>query len=265
MGRTPTLQTERMTPLLSIRSLSKRFGAHTVLDSVDLDLGEGEIVSIIGASGSGKTTLLRCVNLLEEFDAGEITLDGSPIGYRTGNGRRTRLGEAALTRQRQRMGMVFQSYNLFPHLTAGGNIMLGLTKVRGMPRQEARAVASEWLSRVGLKDRIDHYPGQLSGGQQQRVAIARAFAMSPRLVLLDEITSALDPELVQEVLQTIRSLAGQGTAMLIVTHEMRFARDTSDRLVFMADGKVAESGKPKSLFENPRTGRLKDFLRNANI
>ena len=254
-----------MSPLLSIRALCKRFGKHTVLDQVELDLEDGEIVSIIGASGSGKTTLLRCINLLEEFDSGEIMLDGATIGYRTQNGKRTRLGEGALTKQRQRMGMVFQSYNLFPHLTAGGNIMLGLTKVRGLARQEAKAKASEWLARVGLEERIDHYPNQLSGGQQQRVAIARAFAMSPRLVLLDEITSALDPELVQEVLQTIKSLAGQGTAMLIVTHEMRFARDTSDRLIFMADGKVAETGKPKKLFADPQTKRLRDFLKNANI
>ena len=254
-----------MNRLLTIRSLVKRYGSHTVLDDVDLDLHEGEIVSIIGASGSGKTTLLRCVNLLEDFDAGEIQLDGSAIGYRSEGGRRSRYGESTLARQRQKMGMVFQAYNLFPHLTAGGNIMLGLTRVRGMARAEARAIAVEWLGRVGLENRIDHYPSQLSGGQQQRVAIARAFAMAPRLVLLDEITSALDPELVQEVLQTIRSLAGQGTAMLIVTHEMRFARDTSDRLVFMADGKVAETGKPKSLFEAPQTKRLKEFLRNANV
>jgi polar amino acid transport system ATP-binding protein len=222
-------------------------------------------MSIIGSSGSGKTTLLRCVNLLEEFEEGEILLDGRAIGYRTDNGRRRRLRESELARQRAKTGMVFQSFNLFPHLTALGNITLGLTKVRRLDKSTARQQAMNWLERVGLETRAQHYPHQLSGGQQQRVAIARALAMNPRLMLLDEITSALDPELVQEVLQTIRLLAQEGTTMLIVTHEMRFARDISDRAVFMDSGEVAEEGPAKSLFSEPRSPRLKDFLRNAGI
>src|SRR4051794_40991427 len=196
-----------MTALLAIRGLGKRFGANQILKNVNLDLAEGEVVSIIGSSGSGKTTLLRCVNLLEEFEEGEILLDGVPIGYRVDHGRRRRLRESELASQRSKTGMVFQSFNMFPHLSALGNVMLGLTKVRHMERQAARDHALAWLSRVGLADRAGHYPSELSGGQQQRVAIARALAMNPRLVLLDEITSALDPELVQEVLQTIRVLA----------------------------------------------------------
>jgi len=250
--------------LLAIRGLIKHFGANEILKGVDLDVNKGEVVSIIGSSGSGKTTLLRCVNLLEEFDGGEITLDGTSIGYVNRNGARRRLGERELARQRAMTGMVFQSFNLFPHLTALGNVTLGLLKVRHMPRQEARDHALSWLNRVGLADRSDHLPSQLSGGQQQRVAIARALAMDPKLVLLDEITSALDPELVGEVLSTIKALAEEGTTMLIVTHEMRFARDVSKRVVFMDGGKIAEAGPPAELFGNPQTQRLRDFLGKAS-
>jgi polar amino acid transport system ATP-binding protein len=254
-----------MTKLLSIRNLSKRFGQTQVLKNVSLELTEGEVMAIIGASGSGKTTLLRCVNLLEEFEEGEIFLDGEAIGYRTENGGRRRLREGELARQRARTGMVFQSFNLFPHLTALGNVTLGLRKVRKLEKTAARAQAMGWLARVGLETRADHYPHELSGGQQQRVAIARALAMNPRLMLLDEITSALDPELVQEVLQTIKSLAQEGMTMLIVTHEMRFARDISDRAVFMESGEIAENGPAKSLFLQPRTKRLKEFLRSSGL
>jgi polar amino acid transport system ATP-binding protein len=254
-----------MTKLLSIRNLCKRFGQTQVLKNVSLELAEGEVMAIIGASGSGKTTLLRCVNLLEEFEEGEIFLDGEAIGYRNENGGRRRLRESELARQRARTGMVFQSFNLFPHLTALGNVTLGLRKVRKLDKATARAQAMSWLARVGLEARSGHYPHELSGGQQQRVAIARALAMSPRLILLDEITSALDPELVQEVLQTIKSLAQEGTTMLIVTHEMRFARDISDRAVFMESGEIAEEGPAKSLFLQPRTRRLKEFLRNSGL
>jgi polar amino acid transport system ATP-binding protein len=251
--------------LLTIQNLSKSFGKTAVLKGVDLDVDRGEVVSIVGSSGSGKTTLLRCVNLLEDFDAGAIILDSVSIGYVTKNGVRRRLPERELARQRAMTGMVFQSFNLFPHLTALGNVTLGLLKVRHMPRPAARERAVEWLNRVGLADRADHHPSQLSGGQQQRVAIARALAMDPKLVLLDEITSSLDPELVGEVLATIKSLAQDGTTMLIVTHEMRFARDVSSRVVFMDGGLIAEQGKPDELFSRPKAARLQEFLGKSGI
>jgi polar amino acid transport system ATP-binding protein len=253
-----------VTALLAER-VSKRYGDIVALDEVSLEVHQGECLALIGESGSGKTTLLRCVNLLEDFDGGEIVLDGLAIGYTTVNGRRRRLGERELARQRAMTGMVFQSFNLFPHLTAAGNVMLGLVKVRRMARAEAKTLAMEWLTRVGLAGHAAQLPGQLSGGQQQRVAIARALAMNPKLVLLDEITSALDPELVGEVLGTIRSLAQEGTTMLIVTHEMRFARDVSHRVVFMDAGRIAEQGPPEKLFRAPRSPRLKEFLGKAAL
>ncbi len=253
-----------MDPVLTIRGLEKSFGQHRILVGVDLDVFPSDVVSIIGASGSGKTTLLRCIDLLEEFDAGEVRLDGEPLGYRVTNDRRRRLSGRELARQRARIGMVFQSYNLFPHLTALRNVMLGLTKVRGIPTAEARSRAEHWLDRVGLAERRGHYPSALSGGQQQRVAIARALAMEPRLLLLDEVTSALDPELVQEVLLTIRGLAEAGTTMLIVTHEMRFARQVSTRTVFMDSGAIVEDGKPDDIFGAPKARRLAEFLANVS-
>jgi polar amino acid transport system ATP-binding protein len=254
-----------MEPILTISDLVKSFGSHAILRGVGLDVFAGDVVSIIGASGSGKTTLLRCVDLLEEFEGGAIRLDGAELGYRSEpNGRRVRLPGRVLARQRSHIGMVFQSYNLFPHLTALRNVMLGLTKVRGLPAAEARTRAEAWLDRVGLAERRDHYPSALSGGQQQRVAIARALAMEPRLLLLDEVTSALDPELVQEVLLTVRSLAEAGMTMLIVTHEMRFARQVSTRAVFMHDGAILEQGPPAELFGRPQAPRLIDFLSNAS-
>jgi polar amino acid transport system ATP-binding protein len=255
-----------MEPILTISRLEKSFGSHPILRGVDLEVGPGDVVSIIGASGSGKTTLLRCVDLLEDFDSGENRLDGESLGYRirTGGGRH-RLPGRDLARQRSRIGMVFQSYNLFPHLSAVRNVMLGLTKVRRLPEAVARGIAEDWLARVGLADRREHYPSALSGGQQQRVAIARALAMEPRLLLLDEITSALDPELVEEVLTTVRALAEAGTTMLIVTHEMRFARQVSSRAVFMDAGVIAEEGPPEEVFGRPRTPRLKAFLRNTRV
>jgi polar amino acid transport system ATP-binding protein len=253
----------RMPPLLEIKNLHKRFHGVEVLKGVDLSLREKEVVSIIGSSGSGKTTLLRCVNLLEEFEDGEIVLDGESIGYRNAGGRRRRLPDRELSRQRAMTGMVFQGFHLFPHLTAAGNVMLGLLKVRRMDRSGARALAEKWLAKVGLAQRADHFPSQLSGGQQQRVAIARALAMNPKLVLLDEVTSALDPELVQEVLQTVRALAGEGATLLIVTHEMRFARDVSHRVVFMEQGRIAEEGPPADIFGAPKSSRLAEFLRSS--
>jgi polar amino acid transport system ATP-binding protein len=252
-----------MRVLLEIKALTKRFDDLEVLKGVDLDVHQGEVVSIIGSSGSGKTTLLRCVNLLEDYDGGEILLDGEAMGYRMDGQRRRRLSDRELSRQRAMIGMVFQAFNLFPHLTALGNVTLGLIQVKGMARAEASALAAEWLERVGLAARAGHYPSQLSGGQQQRVAIARALAMNPKLVLLDEITSALDPELVQEVLQTVKAIVGAGATLLIVTHEMRFARDVSDRVVFMEAGRIAEVGPPADIFGRPRSTRLAEFLRSS--
>jgi polar amino acid transport system ATP-binding protein len=220
-------------PILTIRGLTKSFGARAVLRGVDLDVFAGDVVSIIGASGSGKTTLLRCIDLLEDYQGGEILLDGEPLGFATSGSRRQRL-------------------------------MLGLTKVRRIPREEARSIAERWLDRVGLAAHRDHYPSALSGGQQQRVAIARALSMDPRLLLLDEVTSALDPELVQEVLVTIRALAEAGTTMLIVTHEMRFARQVSSRVVFMDGGAIVEDGAPEDIFGAPKAERLKAFLANVS-
>jgi len=247
-------------PLVRVRALEKSFGSNKVLNGVDLDVPKGDVVAVIGASGSGKTTLLRCVNLLETYDAGSIQVDGVEIGYRDTNGRRRSRGERELARIRADIGMVFQLFNLFPHLTARENVMLGLLKVRRLRRQEARERAEHWLTRVGLADRMDNLPSQLSGGQQQRVGIARAVAMEPKLLLLDEVTSALDPELVGEVLQVVRKLADDGMTMLVVTHEMTFARDVGSRLVFMDGGKKAEEGPPRELLRNPQSQRLKSFL-----
>ncbi|MBN9449571.1 MAG: amino acid ABC transporter ATP-binding protein, partial [Bosea sp.] len=211
--------------LLQATNVRKHFGEIEVLKGIDLTVKQGQVVSLIGASGSGKTTFLRCVNLLEEHDGGEILLDGDPIGYRMVGGTRKRLSETKISAQRARIGMVFQQFNLFPHLTAGQNVMLGLTKVQGKSAAEAKEIAEHWLGRVGLAERRDHYPYQLSGGQQQRVAIARAVAMQPRLLLFDEVTSALDPELVAEVLGVMQALAESGMTMLLVSHEMLFVRE----------------------------------------
>jgi len=253
-----------MTPILTIRGLTKSFGPNRILRGVDFEVFPADVVAIIGASGSGKTTLLRCVDLLEEFEAGEIRLDGEELGYRQSGSRRVRLPGRQLAMQRARIAMVFQSYNLFPHLTALGNVMIGLTRVQHKPKAEARAIAETWLDRVGLAERRNHHPSALSGGQQQRVAIARALAMEPRLLLLDEVTSALDPELVQEVLLTIRRLAEAGTTMLIVTHEMRFARQVSTRTVFMDQGAILEQGPPEQIFGSPKSARLGEFLANVS-
>jgi polar amino acid transport system ATP-binding protein len=246
--------------LLQIRGLEKWFGDLKVFEDVDLDVNTGEVVSIIGASGSGKTTLLRCINLLEAFQAGSILLDGSLVGYHEVNGKRKRLSERVIARQRLLTGMVFQQFNLFPHMTALGNVSLGLTKVKKLPRAEAEQEAVRWLERVGLGDKIKTRPSQLSGGQQQRVAIARAVAMNPKILLFDEPTSALDPELVGEVLSVIKQLAADGATMVIVTHEMRFACEVSDKVVFMDKGRVAAIGTPVEIFEERKSNRLKEFL-----
>ena len=248
------------TPLLSARNVHKRFGAVEVLNGIDLDITRGQVVALIGASGSGKTTFLRCVNMLEEYHDGEIVLDGERIGYTTTPAGRRRLPERAIVAQRGRIGIVFQGYNLFPHLTAEQNVTLGLVKVQGKSKAEARDIAARWLERVGLADRRGHYPYQLSGGQQQRVAIARAVAAEPKLMLFDEVTSALDPELVSEVLDVMRSLAESGMTMLVVSHEMLFVNAVATHVVFMEQGRIAEQGTPDALFRNPESERLRNFL-----
>jgi polar amino acid transport system ATP-binding protein len=251
--------------LLEIQGLRKQYGPVEVLKGVDCTMKQGEVISIIGSSGSGKTTMLRCINMLEEFQGGRIVLDGQEIGYvETASGRR-RKSEKEIARQRAMTGMAFQQFNLFPHMTAAQNVMLGLVKVKKMKHDEARASAEKWLERVGLAERANNYPGQLSGGQQQRVAIARAIAMNPQLMLFDEVTSALDPELVGEVLQVIKGLATEGMSMLLVTHEMRFAYEVSTRVIFMNKGVIAEEGDPKEMFIKPKTERLAEFLKSSSF
>jgi polar amino acid transport system ATP-binding protein len=247
--------------VVSIRGLGKSFGANRVLTGIDLDVHRGEVVAIIGPSGSGKTTLLRCVNALETYEEGSLRLDGKEVAYvEDATGRRRRRKEGELSAIRTETGMVFQMFYLFPHLTAAENVMLGLRKVRGKSKPQARAIAEQWLFRVGLADKFDSYPAQLSGGQQQRVGIARAVAMEPKVLLLDEITSALDPELVGEVLAVVRKLAKDGMTMLLVTHEMSFAREVSDLVVFMDAGKIVIKDSPANVLENPKHERLKAFL-----
>lgn len=251
--------------ILNIQNLHKRYGQLEVLKGVDLEVDRGEVISIIGSSGSGKTTLLRCINLLEEFEDGSIHLMGEEIGYRLQGGKRRPLSPRVRARQRSMTGMAFQQFNLFPHMTALGNVTLGLTKTLGKSKDEAVAIAERWLDRVGMLERKGHYPSQLSGGQQQRVAIARAIAMEPQLMLFDEVTSALDPELVNEVLGTIKDLAGDGMTMVLVTHEMRFAYEVSSRVIFMNGGQIAEQGNPKTMFHAPQTTRLSDFLASSSF
>ena len=249
-------------PLIEITDLSKRFGRLTALRDVSLDVAQGEVVAVIGPSGSGKTTLLRCINVLESFDAGEVRLEGTPIGYIIGrDGRRRRQPERDIAKARAAIGMAFQSFNLFPHMTVLRNVMVAPVRIKRLPRDTAEATARALLHRVGLSDKLDAYPRQLSGGQQQRVAIARALAMEPKAMLFDEVTSALDPELVGEVLTVLRQLAEAGMTMVIVTHEMQFARDVADRIVFMASGAIVEQGPPQRIFNDPQSDRLKAFLR----
>ncbi len=252
-------------PILEVRNLHKSFGDVEILKGIDLDMAKGDVVCIIGSSGSGKTTLLRCLNMLEDFQQGSVRIDGQPIGYAEKDGRRVRFKAAEIAKQRALTGMAFQQFNLFPHMTALQNVTLGLIKAKRLPRDEAVGIAERWLDRVGMLHRRDHYPSQLSGGQQQRVAIARAIAMAPKLMLFDEVTSSLDPELVGEVLLTIKDLANDGMTMLLVTHEMRFAYDVADRIVFMDAGLVAEEGPPKDVFNAPKSKRLAEFLRSTSF
>jgi polar amino acid transport system ATP-binding protein len=251
---------EPSTPVVRIRGLTKSFGGTQVLKGVDLDVGRGEVIAVIGSSGSGKTTLLRCINFLEEYDGGSIKVDGEEVGFREAGGRRRRRPERELSRLRADTAMVFQMFNLFPHLTAVENVTLGLRKVRGLPKAEAAETARRWLARVGLAEKIDSLPSQLSGGQQQRVGIARAVAMNPKVLLLDEITSALDPELVGEVLDVVLELAEEGRTMILVTHEMGFAREVASRVVFIDKGRIEAEGPPAALLDDPSNERLRAFL-----
>jgi len=248
--------------MIEVRELSKRYGTLHVLKGMNFAVAKGEVVVVLGPSGSGKSTLLRCINLLEEFDDGEIRIDDDTIGYRLdAQGRRTRRSEVENARLREQVGMVFQSFNLFPHRTALQNVMMGPVQVRGIRRQQAAQLAHALLAKVGLSDKAGEYPARLSGGQQQRVAIARSLAMQPKVMLFDEVTSALDPELVGEVLRVIRQLAQEGMTMVIVSHEIPFARDVADRIVFMDQGVIVEEGPPTRLLTDPASPRLKLFLR----
>ena len=240
-----------MAPIVRIQGLRKSYGTHEVLKGIDLEVQRGEVIAIIGKSGSGKSTLLRCVNGLEVFQQGTLEVDGQPL----------KQGDAkAMRALRQHVGMIFQSFNLFPHLTVGKNVMLAPTLVKKTAGVEAEARARKLLQRVGLGEKFEAWPDQLSGGQQQRVAIARALAMQPSVMLCDEITSALDPELVGEVLKVVESLAEEGMTLLMVTHEMNFARKVADRVVFMHAGRIHEMGPPQTLFSAPQTAELQQFL-----
>jgi len=251
-------------PMLEISGISKRFGAVEVLRDVSLSVAPGEVVVVIGPSGSGKTTLLRCINLLEDYERGTITVDGEPIGYRREGKDRVRMSGRDIAAARAKVGMVFQSFNLFPHMSVLQNIVAAPVRVKGVPRARAEARARELLAMVGLSDKAGEYPVRLSGGQQQRVAIARALAMDPKIMLFDEVTSALDPELVGEVLAAMQQLAQGGMTMVVVTHEMSFARDIADRIVFIDDGVIVEEGKPDEILFTPRTDRVRAFLKRYN-
>nr|MBO6295428.1 amino acid ABC transporter ATP-binding protein [Schwartzia sp. (in: firmicutes)] len=234
--------------MISVRNLRKSFGSVEVLKGVNLDIAEKEVVVIIGPSGSGKSTLLRCINYLEEPTSGEIVVDGM------------KLGETDINKVRAEVGMVFQRFNLYPHMTVMDNITLAPMKVRGIARGEAENIAVALLAKVGLADRAAAYPEQLSGGQQQRVAIARALAMKPKVMLFDEPTSALDPEMVKEVLEVMKDLAREGMTMAVVTHEMGFAREVGDRVLFVDQGMILEQGTPDEIFSRPKEARMKEFL-----
>ncbi|MEU1386379.1 MULTISPECIES: amino acid ABC transporter ATP-binding protein [unclassified Nonomuraea] len=246
--------------MVKIESVRKRFGQLEVLRGVSLDVPAGGVVCVVGPSGSGKSTLLRCVNRLETIDAGRVWVDGKLMGFSEQGGKLHLLRPDELCRQRQEIGMVFQRFHLFPHMTALENVMEGPCTVKRLSKAKAAERARTLLDRVGLADRAGHYPRQLSGGQQQRVAIARSLAMDPKLMLFDEPTSALDPELVQEVLQVMRDLAASGMTMIVVTHEMGFAREAGDHLVFIDDGVIVEEGPPREVLSAPRHERTRAFL-----
>src|SRR2546421_1936362 len=246
--------------MVKAEAVHKRFGRLEVLKGVSLEVQPGEVVCMIGASGSGKSTFLRCINHLERIDAGRLSVDGRLVGYRQSGDKIYELRDAEVCRERSEIGMVFQRFNLFGHMTAMENVIEAPVRVKKVKKNEAAQRAQELLERVGLADKLDSYPAQLSGGQQQRVAIARALAMEPKLMLFDEPTSALDPELVGDVLDVMRQLAKDGMTMIVVTHEIGFAREAGDTVVFMDEGVVVETGEPRAVFANPREERTKAFL-----
>ncbi|MER5846311.1 amino acid ABC transporter ATP-binding protein [Streptomyces sp. NPDC002012] len=248
------------TPMVHAEGVRKHFGKVSVLRGIDLTVERGRVCCLLGPSGSGKSTFLRCINHLEKIDGGSLSVDGAPVGYRQQANRLYELKEREIARARRDIGMVFQRFNLFPHMTALENVMEAPVKVAGVTRAEARADALRLLDRVGLADRAERYPAQLSGGQQQRVAIARALAMKPKLMLFDEPTSALDPELVGEVLDVMRQLAAEGMTMVVVTHEIGFAREVADTAVFMDGGVVVEAGDPRQVLGDPQQERTRTFL-----
>jgi len=246
--------------MVKAKDLHKRFGRLEVLKGISLQVAPGEVMCLIGPSGSGKSTLLRCVNHLEKINRGRLWVDGKLVGYKEAGGKLYELPEPQIARHRADVGMVFQRFNLFPHMTAIQNVIEAPIRVKKTRKREALTRGQELLERVGLADKVDEYPARLSGGQQQRVAIARALAMDPKLMLFDEVTSALDPELVKEVLDVMRELARMGMTMIVVTHEMGFARDVADEVVFMDEGTVVERGKPADVLDSPREERTKRFL-----
>ena len=246
--------------LVQVEGIYKKFSTNWVLKNVSLEVAAGEVVCIIGPSGSGKSTLLRCINHLETIDAGRLLVDGQLIGYRQQGDKLFELSAKEATRQRREIGMVFQKFNLFSHLTALENVIEAPIRVLSKSKDEAVAEAVDLLNQVGLGEKLDSYPSQLSGGQQQRVAIARALAMKPKLMLFDEPTSALDPELVGEVLSVIRNLAEDGMTLVIVTHEIGFAKEVADRVIFMDEGQIVETGSPDQILTNPKEQRTRDFI-----
>ncbi|WP_311776692.1 amino acid ABC transporter ATP-binding protein [Trueperella abortisuis] len=249
-----------MNNMVEVRDVHKFFGDLHVLKGVSFDVPRGSVTTILGPSGSGKSTILRCINVLEKIQAGSIVVDGQLMGYRKVDGKLHELTEKQVAAQRTQIGMVFQRFNLFPHMTALENVMEAPIQVKGIEKGAAKKRAEELLAQVGLADRATHYPTELSGGQQQRVAIARALAMDPELMLFDEPTSALDPELVGEVLAVMKTLATQGMTMVVVTHEIGFAREVSDQVILMDEGQIIESGAPAAVFDNPSHPRTKEFL-----
>ncbi len=247
-------------PMVKAEAVHKRFGRLEVLKGIDLEVQRGEVMCLLGPSGSGKSTFLRCINHLEKINSGRLSVDGELVGYREAGGKLHELHENEVARKRAEIGMVFQHFNLFPHMTALDNVCLAPIRVAGLSRKDARERGAQLLARVGLSDKTDVYPVALSGGQQQRVAIARALAMQPKLMLFDEPTSALDPELVGDVLDTMRLLAHDGMTMIVVTHEIGFAREVGDSAVFMDAGVVVEQGPPKEVLDHPREQRTQEFL-----
>jgi len=248
------------TPMVKAEGVRKRFGRLEVLKGISLEVQPGEVMCMLGPSGSGKSTFLRCINHLEKINAGRLWVDGELVGYRQAGDKLQELRDREVCRKRAEIGMVFQHFNLFPHMTALENVAEAPVRVKREPKDATLQLSRELLDRVGLADKLDTYPAQLSGGQQQRVAIARALAMQPKLMLFDEPTSALDPELVGEVLDVMRRLAGEGMTMVVVTHEIGFAREVGDTLVFMDDGVVVETGSPRDVLANPRHERTRSFL-----